>query len=62
MIQVNHRRFSCNPDMSLTIFLTIFSGALMTTDTPSGPGVYEKVCPREIVINDVSNRPGIYMV
>ena len=36
MIQANHPRFSCTPDMSLTIYVTIFSGPLMTTDTPSG--------------------------
>ena len=36
MIQANHPRFSCTPDMSLTIYATIFSGPLMTTDTPSG--------------------------
>ena len=39
MIQANHPRFSCTPDMSLTIYVTIFSGPLMTTDTPSGTGV-----------------------
>ena len=36
MTQANHLRFSCTPNMSLTIYATIFSGPLMTTDTPQG--------------------------
>ena len=36
MIQANHPRFSCYSVMSLIIYETIFSGPLMTTDTPSG--------------------------
>ena len=39
MIQANHPRFSCTPDMSLMIYGTIFSGPLMFTETPSGTGV-----------------------
>ena len=41
MIQVNHPRFSCTSDMSLTIYGIILSGPLMHTHTPSGTGVHE---------------------
>ena len=36
MIQANHPRFSCISDMPLIIYVIIFSGPLMHTDTPSG--------------------------
>ena len=36
MIQANHPRFFCISDMPLIIYVTIFSGPLMHTDTPAG--------------------------
>ena len=59
MIQANHPRFSCTPDMSLMIYETNFSGPLMFTETPSGTGVGDilvSACPYVCMCVCIHNR------